>query len=320
MGFLVFNAMQFQKFLICLLGGLSGLLCLGFSDVTYAQSAVPIEPVQKPLYFVQDDRAQKVAFQSAPKRVVSLLPSITETLCALGQCARLVGVDRSSDWPDTVKQLPQLGGVLDPNIEAIVALKPDVVLLARSSRIDAKLESLGLKVLVFEPENQADVWRVIAALGVLFEVPEGTAQLQNKIQAGLNAAAQSIPEALKKTTVYFEIDSSLYAAGRSSFIGEMLFQLGMQNIVPESLGTFPKLNPEFVVRANPSVILVQERDAAQLAQRPGWNTIQAVQKNRLCRFTEKQMDILVRPGPRLAQAAHILAKCLREQLPAQNPL
>ena len=107
-----------------------------------------------------DDRGVAVAFERRPQRIVSLLPSLTETVCALGECARLVGVDRYSNWPERVKTLPQLGGGLDPQIEAVLALRPDVVLLAHSSRAAARLESLGLKVLALEPKNHASARRV----------------------------------------------------------------------------------------------------------------------------------------------------------------
>ena len=83
---------------------------------------------------VTDDRGKVQQFEKAPQRIVSVLPSLTESVCALGACAKLVGVDRYSNWPATVKRLPQVGGGLDLNIEAIVRLKPDVVLAATSSR------------------------------------------------------------------------------------------------------------------------------------------------------------------------------------------
>ena len=82
---------------------------------------------------VTDDRGIVVTFAQSPQRIVSVLPSLTETVCELGQCPRLVGADRYSNYPDRVRTLPKVGGGLDPNIEAIIALKPDVVLLATSS-------------------------------------------------------------------------------------------------------------------------------------------------------------------------------------------
>ena len=84
---------------------------------------------------VQDDRGVTVQWAQAPQRVVSLLPSLTESVCALGACGRLVGVDRYSNFPDQVRQLPQLGGGLDPQLERVVLLKPDVVLVALGTRV-----------------------------------------------------------------------------------------------------------------------------------------------------------------------------------------
>ena len=90
------------------------------------------------------------AAHAAPQRIVSLLPSLTESVCELGACSRLVGVDRYSNWPTSVQQLPRVGGGIDPNIEAIVALKPDLVLMAESTRAAERLQALGLKVLMLE--------------------------------------------------------------------------------------------------------------------------------------------------------------------------
>jgi iron complex transport system substrate-binding protein len=89
--------------------------------------------------------------------------------------------------------------------------------------------------------------------------------------------------------------------------------LGADNIVQVSLGAFPKLNPEFVVRANPDLILIHEAHAAGLAKRVGWTSIKALQTQRVCRFTPQQSDVLERPGPRMGQAAQLLADCLLAQ-------
>jgi iron complex transport system substrate-binding protein len=110
--------------------------------------------------------------------------------------------------------------------------------------------------------------------------------------------------------VYFEVNSTPYAAGESSFIGETLARLGMKNIVPAKLGPFPKLNPEYVVRANPDLIMVSVRSAQGLEQRPGWGGIRAVREGRICRFDALQSDVLVRPGPRMDEAARLMAQCL----------
>lgn len=261
---------------------------------------------------VTDDRGITVKFSTAPRRIVSLLPSLTETVCELGQCKRLIAVDRYSNYPASVLALPKVGGGLDPNIEAVVALQPDLVLLASSSRAIERLGSLGLTVLAFEPKTHDDVRRVLQNLGALLEVDDAL-KVWRVIDASVKAAAQSLPDKARKTRVYFEVSPSPHGASEASFIGETLMRLGVANIVPASLGPFPLLNPEFVVRANPDVVMVAERSFQGMVQRPGWGNLRAIREKRVCLFTPEQSDMLVRPGPRMADAARLMAQCLTDQ-------
>jgi iron complex transport system substrate-binding protein len=277
---------------------------------------------------VTDDRGAVVHFKQSPQRIVSILPSLAESVCELGRCQRLVGVDRYSNWPLALTRLPQVGGGLDPNIEAIVALKPDVVLMAVSSRAFDRLEGLGIKVVALEPKTHADVQRILKKLGQLLDVPEeqGAARLWRNIEAGIATAAQMLPQRAldttlrtnqptKPSTVYFEVNPAPYAAGESSFMGETLTRLGARNIIPAALGPFPKINPEFVVRANPDVIMVGLRGSTGLEQRPGWQRLRALREKRLCVFSNDESDVLVRPGPRMAEAALLMATCLKSKAP-----
>ncbi|RJP64376.1 MAG: ABC transporter substrate-binding protein, partial [Comamonadaceae bacterium] len=175
---------------------------------------------------VTDDRGVTVALAQSPQRIVSLLPSLTETVCELDQCHRLVGVDRYSNHPASVRSLPQAGGGIDPNIETIVALRPDVVLMATSSRGVQRLESLGLKVLALEPRSSTDAQRVMGKLGQLLEVPDAQ-RIWRAIDAGVSAAAQSLPARQRPLRVYYEVSTGGYAAGTQSFIGEMMGRLGV---------------------------------------------------------------------------------------------
>jgi iron complex transport system substrate-binding protein len=230
-------------------------------------------------------------------------------VCALGECRRLVGVDRYSNHPESVRRLPQVGGGLDPSIEGVVALRPDVVLIASSAPAAQRLEALGLKVLALEPRSLADVQRITGVLGQLLDVPQAQ-QLWQAMDAGLAEAARTLPPGARSTRVYFEVGAGPYAAGTTSFIGELLQRLGVQNIIGPELGPFPKINPEFVVRADPDVILIGERNAQGLRQRPGWAGIRALRESRVCVFGEAETDVLVRPGPRIAEAARLLARCI----------
>jgi len=259
---------------------------------------------------VTDDRGVKLTFAQPPQRIVSLLPALTETVCALGQCQRLVGVDRYSNYPASVRALAQVGGGLDPNIEAIVALKPDLVLMATSARLGERLQALGIQTLALEPKSHADVQRVLAQVGHILGV-DTAANVWHGIDAELSLEARRLPAVAKDMRVYFEADSALYGASEASFIGETLARMGLKNIVPASLGLFPKLNPEYVVRAQPDLIMVGEYSAANLAERPGWTRLRAIRQGRVCVFSEAQTDALVRPGPRMVEAAHLMVQCVQ---------
>jgi iron complex transport system substrate-binding protein len=261
---------------------------------------------------VTDDRGVTVAWPQSPQRIVSLLPSLTETVCELGRCERLVGVDRYSNFPEPVRGLPRTGGGIDPNIEAIVALKPDVVLMATSSRGVQRLESLGVKVLALEPRTSRDAQRVMGVLGQLLEVPDAL-RIWRAIDAGVSAAAQSLPPQARSLRVYYEVSTGGYAAGQSSFIGEMMSRLGLQNIVEPRMGPFPRINPEYVVRANPDLIMIGSRNVQGLEQRPGWAGLRAIREQRVCVFTPEESDVLVRPGPRMAEAARVMARCVAQK-------
>jgi len=263
---------------------------------------------------VVDDRGFRTSLPNPPQRIVSLLPSLTESICELGYCQRLVGVDRYSNFPASVQSLPQLGGGLDPNIEAIVALKPDVVVMAASSRAGERLRALGLRVVALEPKTHADVQRVLRKLGQLLDAPH-VDQIWRAIDAGVSAAAQSLPASARGPRVYFEVNPGPYGAGEASFIGETLSRLGAKNILPAKLGPFPKLNPEFIVRANPDLIMVGDSSVAAMLQRPGWTAMRAVREQRLCAFSPEESNVLVRPGPRMAEAARLMAACLSEKAP-----
>lgn len=279
-------------------------LALGLALVL-GGAAAAAQPV-----LLRDDRGTEHRFDTLPQRIVSLMPSLTEAAWVLGVGPRLVGVDRSSDWPSAIAALPRLGGLDDAHIEAIARLKPDVVLASTSSRTLDKLEALGFKVVRLNSNSHDDVRRALLLVAQLLGTPEAGERLWSQVGAQMDAAAARVPPALRGQRVYFEVGGGPYAAGTNSFIGQTLTRLGLVNIVPPELGPFPKLNPEFVVRARPELIIGTQREQAALLARPGWQVVPAVQQRRVCGFDSKAYDILVRPGPRMGEGATLLADCL----------
>jgi iron complex transport system substrate-binding protein len=268
---------------------------------------------------VTDDRGKVVRFERPPQRIVTLLPSLTESICALDACGRLVGTDRSSNWPMSVAALPKLGGLDDANLEGIAALHPDVVLAGRSSRVIDRLEELGIPVLALEAKTLNDSHRVLSMAALLLGTPGAADRAWQRIDSQIAAATAGVPPRFRGSRVYFEVGESPYAAGASSFIGELLARLGLGNAVPAELGPFPRLNPEFVLRAQPDIIMSSAREVAEMTSRPGWDTLSALRGGRTCGFLAADVDILYRPGPRLGEAADVIVTCLR-QLPADGAL
>jgi iron complex transport system substrate-binding protein len=279
------------------------LFILGFSLAVFA-APVP----------VLDDRGVVVVFDKPPQRVISLLPSLTESVCALGKCSVLVGVDRFSNWPKSVDTLPKLGGIADANIEGVVRLKPDLVLVEKSSPLIGRLQSLGISVMAFDVQSMTDLQRTLRQLDVVLGSTESGA-VWERIQLDIARANRALSPSQKAARVYFEVNAAPFAAGKTSFIGELLDRLGMQNIATEKMGAYPKINPEFVVQARPDLIMSTETSPKQLMQRPGWKSIPAIQANRICFFSATQSDVLVRPGPRMGEAASLIADCAMKSLP-----
>jgi iron complex transport system substrate-binding protein len=249
------------------------------------------------------------------QRVVSLLPSLTEAVCVLGACQRLVGVDRYSNWPDGVKRLPRMGGGLDPDLEAIVAARPDLVLLATSSRAAARMRALGLRVVQLEPSNRSEARRDLLGVADALGLPRARAdQVWQSMLEDVQAAQQILNPAARQLRVYVEVSPAPYGASEASFIGETLKELGVANILPASMGPFPKVNPELVVRAQPDVLILGDSSMAAMLARPGWSQMPAVRAGRVCAFSPEQADVLVRAGPRLAEAASLLVGCLNRMV------
>ena len=266
---------------------------------------------------LRDDLQRDVTISQTPQRVITMLPSLTETVCSLGACDRVVATDRYSSWPAQVRGLPKTGGLVDPAIELIVSLKPDLVLLSRSQRSVERLRELGVPIFALNSDRYADIGRTVRILGRILGVSARADTLEQSIDAevhrlGNEGTARRHGEAPR---VYFEVDRGPYAAGPESFIGELLALLGTRNIVTSDLGAFPHLNPEYVVRQDPDVILISAAEGSHLAERPGWATIRAVREGRLCSYSAEVIDTIVRPGPRVADGMRALAQCLDRAAP-----
>jgi len=244
-------------------------------------------------------------------RVVTLLPSLAEVVCDLGACDRLVGIDRYTNWPPETANVAVVGGGLDPQLESILRLRPDLIVMAPSARVIARLRDLGLPVLALEPKRMADLARTYRVLGEALGIAEADARF-TQLQSDLGVLKRSVDASWLGARVYFEVSDELYAAGPDSFVGELLTSLGFGNAISSGLGPFPKISPEWVVRANPDALVVSEQTVGRLTQRPGWSGMPAIAEKQVCAMPQAQADALVRPGPRLVSGAQWLVRCINQ--------
>lgn len=288
------------------------LLWLGLCPPTLAAPSDTPEPSLR----IVDDRGRSVLLPLHRKRLITLSPALSETVCALEGCQRLVGVDRYSNWPPELAAKPQLGGLDDLPLERIVSLKPDLVLAAGSIRSLDRLESLGITVVALEAKEGQAFERVIRNVAKILGKPTAADRLIADIDRRFEVARLHIPPQFRQQRVYVEVASSPFAAGEASFIGGVLTRLGLANSVPASLGPFPKINPEWVVKNQPDWIIAPAATLAEMDRRPGWHRLTALKRRQTCGLTPPQWDSLVRAGPRLVEAAEAIAACLSHHVAA----
>lgn len=259
---------------------------------------------------VTDSVGRTVTLPAEPRRIVAMLPSHTETLFALGVGGRVVGVDDFSNYPPEAAGIPRLGNLFNPGVEAIVAARPDLVLLDRQIELAETLASAGLTVVNIHAETIDEALAAILTTGRLVNRAQAAASLVAGIREQLAAIGRQVAPAVAPR-VFYEISEDLYTAGPRSFIGQLIAAAGGRNIIPAELGAFPQVSPELVIRADPEVILLSDAPYGvtprSVASRPGWAGVSAVRNGRVIGLTSEEVDVISRPGPRLGQAVGLLA-------------
>lgn len=242
-------------------------------------------------------------------RVVSLVPSVTEIIFALGAESLLVGNTTECDFPEAAKRVPKVGDFVVPDMERVVALSPGLVCLTLPvhAAMAARLRETGVRVYVSNPADIAGVFAEIESLGVLL----GRPRQADSLVAAMRARLDSIPYRPYTPSVFVEISASpLMTAGRGTFVNELLFRASGVNCFEDSEIPWFVVEPEAVVARNPAVILIlhPEARAADLSKRLGWDAISAVQSGRV--YDGLDEDLLLRPGPRVVDGIRLLVDAL----------
>lgn len=272
---------------------------------------------------ITDSLGREQLFTTKPTRIVSLAPSITEMLFAVGAGDLVVGNTIYCTYPPEAESLPKIGGYSSKtiNLEAIVDLRPDLVIagtLNQQSVVEA-LEKLDIPVVALAPSTITDVYTSIEQIGVIThhhqEASTTVKEMQMRIEAVSNTIA-SVPLEQRPTVFWEVFNEPLTTSNGETFIGQLIEHAGAINIFADQGEQYPQVSTESIVALDPQVILGPLTQADTLspvivAQRPGWATITAVRDGRIYLLDS---DLVSRAGPRLADALEQIAKLLYPEL------
>jgi iron complex transport system substrate-binding protein len=262
---------------------------------------------------VVDDAGRTLRLSGPSRRIVSLVPSVTETIVALGAADRLVARTRY-DLDPGLAHLPSLGGGLDPSLEGIVDLEPDLVIAwnARDDRILVpRLREAGIPVYAAEIQDTTGIFGTLERIGRLLGLEARADSVAEALRDTLAAVAADVPPGERPLALYLIAEDPPRTAGPSTFIGQALAVAGADPVFPDLAGDWPTVSLEAVVERNPDIIVLPigadlpRRDA--LAHRAGWRDLPAVRAGRI---VEIEADLLARPGPALGRAARVLREGL----------
>lgn len=268
-----------------------------------------------PLTFV-DSMEREVTIESEPQTVISLAPSVTETIFALGLGDKLVGRTDYCNYPLEALEVDSIGTLLDPNIEAIIALNPDLIIASSffSEEVLAKLEEADLKVVILIAQESFDgVYDNIIQAGSIFDVKEKANEVVANMKSDV-ADTLSILDGAEKKTVYYVVgfgEYGDYTATGDTFIHDMLEMAGGSNIAADGVGW--SYNLETIIEKDPEYIIcsINWDTKSTIEATEGYMELTAVKEGKL---VEIDQDLLSRQGPRLAEGLRAIAKLLHPDL------
>lgn len=271
----------------------------------------------RPTVFV-DDLGREVEIAEVPERIVSVAPSCTEILFALGLGDKVIGVTEYCDYPEEAKEKPKIGTFTTPNLEAILSLEPDLVLATGGVQAEVlgRMEELGLTVFAVDPstfEQTVEDIRKIGEITGAVEEAEGIARdMEERAEAVAKRVRELEAEDKKRPRVFYEIyyENNVWTAGKNSIISDLVSLAGGENIGDVEANDYYEFSVERLIAENPQVYLVGSGSMSKpgdVAKRPGWDRMEAVREGRVYVIDE---DLVYRTGPRLIQGLEAIHQAL----------
>ena len=257
-----------------------------------------------------DDLNRTVTLSSPAKRIVSLAPSITETLFAIGAGNSVVGVTDYCNYPPEAKTKQRVGGVVNPSIETIVSLKPDLIVLSMEGNVREdfkKITSFGIPVFVTNPRNLQGIYTSIEQLGTLTGRKETADRLVKSLRSRADSVHAIVVKGKRRSVLVFVSLQPIIVVGQNTFFAELIELAGGMNAVKKGASTYPTYSREAVLKSNPDVLIFMSDILANPANLvtlfPEWTKLNAYRHKRIFRI---DADIVSRPGPRAVDGIETL--------------
>ena len=271
---------------------------------------------------ITDDAGTVLHLDAPARRIVSLIPSATETLISIGATDRVVGRTRY-DTASAIAAVPSVGGGVDPSIEAIVALKPDVVIAWASDKragLRERLTTAGIQTFVMSTEDTTDIFRNITTLGRMTGRDSAASAVATSVRATLDSVRVSVAAKPSPSVIYVVFPDPPMTAGPKTFIGQLIALAGGRSIFPTTDKNWPNVSMEEIVKRDPDIVIVpvgEFKDSAleRFRKLPGWRDLRAVKQGRVVSVSA---DLLNRPSPAIAQSALVLRAAVHPEFAADS--
>jgi iron complex transport system substrate-binding protein len=300
----------------CPPGGGTGGLIPGF-HFAFCLAAIAVLACRQPgaqshTVVVVDDAGDSVAVRAPATRVVSLIPASTELLFAIGAGSAVVGRTQWCDYPREVAAVPDLGAGINPNLEAVLAARPDLVVLYNSAQhaaVAERLRDLGIPAIRINTDALADVARIGSLLGRLTGHSREADSMKMVFDTALASATVDSRAAPRPTVLLLVWEQPPMTIGRGSFLSELVERAGGENLFADVATSSGQVSIEAVSARDPDLILTTTAGPAGFAQRPEWQVVRAVRDRRFLSVSGSQYD---RPGPRSPGAIRALSQRIRQ--------
>ena len=298
----------------------TGLLLLLFLTLLFALPACERRDRSSPPDDQSDEGIQtrSTILPENPERIVSMAPNLTELLFAFDRGSELVGVTRYCDWPPEAASIPKIGGMLDPDYEALLATEPDLVLgvpAGADHKVVRLLEGADIAFAFLEMDDLAGILRGIHELGEILGEKDKARQIAAQLQEDLQTHSRAIRKRFDQTgtTVLLVYDQEpIVAAGRGTFGDELITLAGLDNAVDDRAGAYPLLDIEQVLSLNPTIILDVSIGPQTSEVLAFWNRFPALDAVAHSRVFHIDDPVMMRPGPRLPEALRQIGEALED--------